>query len=279
VPEGDTIHRAASTLSHALVGRSVTAFETEYAQLARVADDQPIVGRTIEAIVAQGKHLLMRFSGALTLRTHMRMSGSWHIYRPGEKWQRPAREKRILIATDAYVAVAFSVPVAEFLDDRALARAPSLARLGPDLLADDFDPKIARQRLRERPDQPVSEVPLDQSIAAGAGNVYRSEVLFLAGIAPDRLASSVSDADLEALFALTRKLMKANVTTGSIAGATGQIVTYTGLRRTTGRANERDRLWVYGRAGDPCRRCGTPIAYRKTGPDARGLYHCPRCQK
>jgi endonuclease-8 len=275
VPEGDTIHRAAATLAKALIGRTVTRFETGYAQLARADDQAPIAGRTVDEIWAEGKHLLMRFSGGLTLRTHMRMSGSWHIYKPGQRWQRPRTEMRVLIETDAYLAVAFLVPVAEFLDDRALERSPTLHRLGPDLLGETFDPAEARARLRARPDQPMSEVPLDQSIAAGAGNVYRSESLFLSKLDPARMASAVSDADIEALFTLLRKLMRANVA----PGASGQIVTYTGLRRTTGRSDPGERLWVYGRGNKPCRRCGTPIAYRKVGPDARGLYFCPKCQR
>lgn len=293
MPEGDTIYRAAATLARALVGRTVTRFETEYAQLARVDDNAPIAGRTIEAVWSEGKHLLMRFSGGHSLRTHMRMNGSWHIYRPGDAWQRPRRDLRILIETGpappdpatgvtpdpkGFVAVAFSVPVAELLDDRALARSPALRRLGPDLLAETFDPARARERARAGPDRPVSEIPLDQSVAAGAGNVYRSEVLFLCRLSPARPTSSVSDAALEALFALTRKLMLANVSASGAAGGP-QIVTYTGLRRTTGRADPAERLWVYGRAGRPCRRCGTPIAYQKVGPDARGLYFCPSCQQ
>ena len=170
MPEGDTIHRAAATLAKALTGRTVTRFETGYAQLARADDQAAIAGRTVEAVWAEGKHLLMRFSGGLTLRTHMRMSGSWHIYKPGQRWQRPRRDLRVLIETDAYLAVAFLVPVAEFLDDHALARSPALQRLGPDLLGETFDPAEARRRLRARPDLPLSEVPLDQSLAAGAGD-------------------------------------------------------------------------------------------------------------
>jgi endonuclease-8 len=290
MPEGDTIFRAAAALNRALAGRTVTRFETAYAQLANADDRAPIAGRIVEKAWARGKHLLITFSGGRVLRTHMRMSGSWHIYRPGERWQRPRREMRILIETgprsapaaggdgpDAagFVAVAFSVPVAEFLDSAAIARAPVLRRLGPDLLGQSFDPAAARRRLRERSDQPMSEVLLDQTIAAGAGNVYRSEVLFLAGIDPKRLASTVPDQELDALFARARKLLLANAATG----ASGQIVTYTGLRRTTRRSDPGERLWVYGRAGKPCRRCGAPIAYQKTGPDARGLYFCPLCQR
>jgi endonuclease-8 len=285
VPEGDTIYRAAAALKRALVGRTVTRFETAYAQLARVDDQISFAGQTIEEVWSQGKHLLMRFSGGQTLRTHMRMNGSWHIYRPGDRWQRPRADLRILIETgpappDAVgiVAVAFSVPVAELLDDRALLRAPALRRLGPDLLGDAFDPARARERVRQGADRPIGEIPLDQSVAAGAGNVYRSEVLFLSSLDPARLTRTVNDAELEAMFALTRKLMQANVaSSGTAAG--GGIVTYTGLRRTTGRGDPGARLWVYGRSGRPCRRCGTPIEYRKVGPDARGLFYCPRCQR
>ena len=115
MPEGDTIFRAARTLHRALAGHVVTRFETAYAQLARVHDDTPITGRTIEGVESRGKHLLMRFSGDLVLRTHMRMNGSWHIYRPGERWQRPAAAMRIVVGTDAFVAVGFNVPDAEFV--------------------------------------------------------------------------------------------------------------------------------------------------------------------
>ena len=279
MPEGDSIFRAAANLDRALKGRTVTRFETGYAQLARVDDQSPISGRTVEGVAAQGKHLLMRFSGGLTLRTHMRMNGSWHIYRPGQRWQRPREDLRVLIETEAFVAVGFSIPVAEFLDDRALVRSPALQRLGPDLLGASFDAAEAVARLRAR-DQPMSEVLLDQSIAAGAGNVFRSEVLFLSGIDPARMASAVDDQKLQQMFLLARKLLKANIRNDASTATAdgGGIVTYSGLRRTSGRPEPGERNWVYSRRGKPCRKCGTPIEYRKTGSGARGLYWCPRCQ-
>jgi endonuclease-8 len=281
VPEGDTIFRAAANLGRALTGKTITRFETAYPHLARVDEDQPFAGQTVAAVWAEGKHLLMRFSGGQTLRTHMRMNGSWHIYKRGDRWQRPSRDMRILIETagePAYLAVAFNVPDAELLDERALVRSPTLGRLGPDLLAESFDVAEAVRRARAKPDQAAREILLDQSVAAGAGNVYRSEVLFLARMDPERPTHTLTDAELEGLFLLARKLMKANVGAGGVAGSTSGIVTYTGLRRTTGRSDPGERLWVYGRAGRPCRRCGTAIAYRKVGPDARGLYVCPHCQ-
>jgi endonuclease-8 len=256
MPEGDTIFRAAATLARALTGRTVTRFETGYAQLHRVDDDAPLRGRTIEGVQAVGKHLLMKFSGGLTLRTHMRMSGSWHIYRPGEKWFRPRRDMRIVIETDTFVAVAFLVPVAEFLDDRALPRNPTLKRLGPDLLGKTFDAAEALRRLRAQGNRPIGEALLDQSVVAGAGTIYRSETLFVARIDPHRPVSRLPDDQLRDLLAAAQRLLR--------AGAKGGMA-------------DRARF-VYRRRDKPCRTCGTPIRYEKMGLDARGLYWCPRCQ-
>src|SRR6185295_10309438 len=162
MPEGDTIFRAAQTLNRALAGKLVTRFESVFPALTRVAEDHPIVGRTIDSVRSQGKHLLMAFSGGLTLRTHMRMTGSWHIYRPGERWQRPVRDMRVLVATSDFVAVGFNVPVAEFLTDRALARHEQLRALGPDLLDAAFDAADAQARLRARPDEAIGDALLNQ---------------------------------------------------------------------------------------------------------------------
>jgi endonuclease-8 len=252
----------------------VTRFDTAYAHLGRVDVDRPIAGRTVEAVRAAGKHLLVCFSGGLTLRTHLRMNGSWHIYRPGERWQRPARDMRVLVETADFVAVGFNVPEAELLDDAALARHEGLRALGPDLLAEAFDEAEALRRLRARPDAEIANALLDQRAMAGLGNVYKSEILFLCGIDPTTTVGALSDDRLGKIVATAAKLIRANVGESKGAG----IVTYGGMRRTTGRANPADRLWVYGRGGDPCRRCRTPIAYRKQGPDARGTYYCPRCQ-
>ena len=134
MPEGDTVFRAAQTLHKFMAGRLVTRFESVYPALTRVAEDHPIVGRTIESVSARGKHLLMAFSGDLVLRTHLRMNGSWHIYPAGAKWQRPARDMRVLVATAEACAVGFNIPVAELLSSRDLARHAQLRALGPDLL-------------------------------------------------------------------------------------------------------------------------------------------------
>src|SRR5688572_5811681 len=134
MPEGDTVFRAARTLHAAMAGQKVTRFETALAPLARVDDEKTIAGRTIERVFAAGKHLIFDFSGGLHLRTHMRMNGSWHIYRASERWKRPRRDMRVVVGTDTYVAVGFNIPVAEFLDDRGMRRQEDLRRIGPDLL-------------------------------------------------------------------------------------------------------------------------------------------------
>jgi endonuclease VIII len=272
MPEGDSIFRAARTLDRALAGRIVTRFESVFPQLTRVDADAPLRGRTIERVTSQGKHLLIWFSGDLVLRTHMRMHGSWHIYRPGERWRRPGHDMRIVVGTEAFEAIAFTVPVAEFNTAAALQR--DLASVGPDPLGEGFDAGEALRRLRERGDMDVADALLDQRAIAGVGNVYKSEVLFAGAVNPFTWVADVPDAVLEKLIALVVKFMRANVVDGTGAG----IVTYTGFRRTTGRSDPSARLWVYGRGGKPCRRCGSPIQRAKQGPHARSTYWCPKCQ-
>ena len=272
MPEGDTIFRAAHTLNRALAGKVITVFESAFPALNRVADDDPIVGRTIVSVRSQGKHVLMAFAGGLTLRTHMRMNGSWHIYRPGEKWQRPARDIRVLVGTDDFVAVGFNVPVAEFLSDRDLARHRQLRALGPDLLDSSFDVDEARTRLRGQGDEAIGDALLNQRVVAGIGNVFKSEILFVAGIDPFRRVAALSDDELARAIDVARTLLRA-----SVLGPAQTLSTAIG-RRTTRSLDPDEKLWVYARGGKPCRRCGTPIASRKTGLDGRLTYWCPRCQ-
>jgi endonuclease-8 len=274
VPEGDTIFRAARTLHRALAGQVVTRFESVLPQLERVDYDTPLRGRTIESVEASGKWLLMRFSGDLTLLTHMLMSGSWHIYRPGEKWQRSRHDMRIVVETEKIVAVGFKIPIAEFHTEKSLARREGFNRLGPSVLAEAFDEQQAAERLRARPELELGVALLSQSVLAGLGNVFKSEVCFVCGINPFRLVGTLSNQEIKNLLTTSRKLMLANVT--STSG--DQIVTYTGFRRTTGRSDEFANLWVYRRRGEACRKCGTAIESRKQGADARTTFWCPRCQ-
>jgi endonuclease-8 len=281
MPEGDTIFRAARTLHRALAGSPVTRFESAFPALNRIDDDRPLAGRTIESVAARGKHLLVTFSGDLVLRTHMKMHGSWHIYRPGERWRRPARDMRIVIETARFVAVGFNVPVAEFLTGRELARHRQLGALGPDLLAPigstgQADPAFDRaevlRRIRTQGNTAIGEVLLNQRLVAGIGNVFKSEILFVAGIDPFTAASELSDGVLTRVIDESRKLLRANVLDASqtLSTAIG--------RRTTRSLDPSEKLWVYGRGGKPCRTCGTPIRSKKTGPEARVTYWCPRCQ-
>src|ERR1700755_3197076 len=170
MPEGDTVFRAAHTLHKYMAGRTVTRFESAYPALNRVADDQPIVGRTIEAVSARGKHLLIAFSGDLVLRTHLRMNGSWHIYPAGARWQRPARDMRVLVCTAEACAVGFNIPVAELLSTREADPPAQLRTLGPDLLAGGFDRDEVIRRMRARDRDPLADVLLNQRVLAGIGN-------------------------------------------------------------------------------------------------------------
>ncbi|HWR16601.1 MAG TPA: DNA-formamidopyrimidine glycosylase family protein [Terriglobales bacterium] len=275
MPEGDTIFRAARTLNKALAGKVVTRFETVLPHLERVHVDAPVTGRVVESVTSHGKWITMQFSGDLILLTHMLMSGSWHIYRPGERWHRRHDDMRIVIATESIEAIAFNVPIAEFHTTASLARRPGFNRLGQDVLAAEFDEQVASQQLRSAPDLEVGEALLRQSLLAGIGNVFKSEIAFACGVNPFRTVATLKPEEATWLVRTARKYLLANVSDTS----NDKIVTYTGFRRTTGRANEEERLWVYGRAGQPCRKCGTPVRRLKQGPDARVTFWCPSCQR
>lgn len=274
MPEGDTIFRTARTLQKVLAGHRATGFDTAYAHLARVNDDRPIAGRLIERCEAAGKHVLIVFEGDLVLRTHMRMNGSWHVYRHGERWWRGPQAMRVRVDTADWVAVAFDVPVAEFVTAKQLASTDPVATLGPDLLKADFDRDDAIRRVRAAGALPIAQALLDQRLVAGIGNVYKSETLFLAGIHPDVPSSAVPQEALERIMDIARGLLGDNVAPGTSAA----IQTYRSLRRTDRRSDPEDSLWVYSRSGKPCRKCGTAIQFKKLGLDARTTYWCPTCQ-
>jgi endonuclease VIII len=274
MPEGDSIFRAARTLHRALAGKQVTAFESVLPALNRIHEDKPVTGRTVDRVNAVGKHLLIHFSGDLVLRTHMRMNGSWHIYRIGERWQRPRRDMRIVLSTADFEAVAFTVPVAEFLTETALSKHAQLRKLGPDVLSDSFDAATVIENLRSRSTVKIADALLDQRVLAGLGNVYKSEVLFMCGVNPFAPVDDLSDLQLASIVETARRTLEINVSEGLEL-----MTTYGGIRRTTHRSAPSERLWVYGRARLSCRRCGTPINVRKQGVDARLTYWCPNCQQ
>ena len=274
MPEGDTIFRAARTLQRALAGETVTRFETVLPHLQGVHDDTPVTGRTVEEVSASGKWMTMRFSGDLILLTHMLMSGSWHIYRRGERWHRPRHDMRIVLATAQFEAVAFKVPVAEFHTATSLSRHPGFSQLGPDVLSAAFDDQQAISNLRAQPEMEIAEALLCQQVMAGLGNVYKSEVCFACRVNPFRKVVTLTEEEVKCLIATARAFLHANVSDTSGA----RIVTYTGFRRTTRWADPGKSLWIYGRRGQPCRRCATPIQSRKQGRNARVTFWCPNCQ-
>jgi len=269
VPEGDTLFRTAAGLRPYLVGRRVAAART--GGPGAVPQVSRIVGSEITAVEALGKNLLIRFDNGLEVRTHLKMNGSWHRYRPGERWRRPPARARLVIEVPGAVAVCFDAPVVELLEQRAEAIHPSIGRLGPDLLARDFDAAEALRRLRDpaRAALQIAEALVDQRALAGIGNVYRSEVLWLERIAPSTLVADLDDETLSRLVATARRLLLANAERGR------------GPERVTTGADRRafGPLYAYGRAGRPCRRCGTPIASTRHGRDLpRTTYWCPTCQ-
>ena len=278
MPEGDTIYRAARAMQKAIGGKTVTAFEANVATLASVADDKGIIGRTVEKVEARGKWCLVHLTGDVILLTHMLMSGSWHIYKTGEKWWMGRNRMRCAITCGDYQAVAFNVPVAEFHTARSLERNSQVPKLGVDILSDDYSVEAGVRALKQRmvsdPTEEIAVALLNQRVLAGLGNVYKSEVAFAGGVNPFRQMRTLTDREMEVMADVSQRYMKANVMDGSGDG----IVTYSGNRRTTHSMDRSDRLWVYGRQGQECRRCGALVMMRKQGEQARSTYWCPGCQ-
>jgi endonuclease-8 len=261
VPEGDTIHKIADYLAPRLQGRAVRRL-----RMADAAGADRCTGRRIEAVFAHGKHLFMEFDNDLLLRSHLGMYGDWHRYRAGEAWRRPRWQASLELATDADVFVCFNAKEVE------LMRAPSVrerilgARLGPDLVHADVDPGHIVQRAREflAGETLLADVLLDQRVAAGIGNVYKSEVLFIEGRLPRTPLEAVGDAELARYFSTAADLLRRNLGGGP---------------RVTRFANDHaGRLWVYGRRDKPCLRCAGRITSARLGRDHRSTYWCRQCQ-
>ena len=263
MPEGDTIWRAAGRLHELLAGQLVTRFASTLPPVAAAARRYRVAGTRIAAVEARGKHLMVRFATEppLALHTHMGMTGSWHLYRPGSRWRKPEHLARVVIETADAVAVCFTPPTVQWLRAGEEAALPVLAGLGPDVLAPDFDAGHARERLRERAEVSIAAALLDQRALAGIGNIYRNEALFLSAVDPFAAVSSLDDATLARVVDTARRLMRRNL------GAS--------VRTTAGAGG---RYWVYRRSGRPCRRCGTAIRMRRHGQPPRSVYWCPRCQ-
>ncbi len=269
--EGDTLARIAVGLRPHLAGRIVLAARARLPgpQVSRV------VGQRIEAVEAVGKNLLIRFDNGLELRTHLGLHGSWHRYRPGETWRRPASRAVLILEVPGAVAVCFDAPVVELFEARAEAVHHTLGDLGPDLLDPKFDAAEAHRRARApgRSDQAIGEVLLDQRAMAGIGNVYKSEVLFLEKVDPFAPMRSVDDETLDRTIETARRLLHDNARPGAPAGRTTTLDPRTGARLAP------SRLWVYDRAGRPCHRCGTLLRSGPQGAELpRTTYWCTSCQ-
>jgi endonuclease VIII len=252
VPEGDTVYLAAQRLNSALRGQTITGSDFRVPRYATV----DLSGRVIREVRPAGKHLFFDL-GDVTLHTHFKMQGSWHLYKSGERWRRPAHQARVVLRTRSWAAVGFDLPVIELVTDPQAV----VAHLGPDLLAENFDLDEAMWRMSLDPDRPVGDCLLDQTVVAGLGNVYKSEVAFLAGVHPHTPVKRVTD--VARVLQLARRTIRANRTTGS------QI--------TTGDRRRGRQHWVYGRGGSPCLRCGTPVEMDRDGTE-RVTYWCPSCQ-
>jgi len=269
VPEGDTLFRTAAGLRPYLIGRSVTAARAQGP--GPTPQVQRVVGQRIDAVDAHGKNLLIRFDGGLEIRTHLRMNGSWHRYRPGERWRRPPARARLVLEVEGSVAVCFDAPVVELFEQRTEHLHPSLSRLGPDLAKPDFDPTevLSRMRHPSRPDREIGVALLDQGVMAGVGNVYKNEILWIERCSPFTPVADLDDATIDRLIATARRLMLVNID----ARRGPERVTTRGDHGAPG------ALYAYGRAGRRCRRCGTSIAVTRQGTDLpRSTYWCPTCQ-
>ncbi|HUG32166.1 MAG TPA: DNA-formamidopyrimidine glycosylase family protein [Acidimicrobiia bacterium] len=257
MPEGDSVAGHARRLRPVLVGRRIESVNGT-APPVRV-NSRRILDATVNSIRTVGKHLIFDLSTGYSIRVHLGLSGRWVISASGKS---PHGSARLALATSSHHAACYGAPTIEV--DRTPAVDASVAGLGPDLLGDvefDVEEYLRRARLRGT-DRSVSRLLLDQEVIAGIGNVYKSELLFLEGIHPDTPVKALSDDALRSVATRARRLLAANV------GA--------GPRVTTGLRGAGRELWVYGRRGSPCRRCGTAI--ESSGGEDRVTYWCPACQ-
>ena len=261
MPEGDTIHKLARFLQPRLTGERL-----QHAKLRHV-HDAGLAGKRIDGVYARGKHLFIELDDGQLLRSHLGMYGSWHEYAPGESWRRPRRQASIEIATSDAVFVCFNAKEVEVMQAGDVRSRTLATRLGPDLLGAtvDVDAIVARVRDFLSPDTLLADVLLDQRVASGIGNVYKSEVLFIGRRDPRTPASAVEDTELAGLYVTARNLLSAHLGGGP--------------RRTRAENDAAGRLWVYRRTGQPCLQCDAVILSARLGITWRSTYWCPTCQQ
>ena len=251
MPEGDTIWRAAARMKPALEGKTLARFEAS-----RLVADGPIPGTPIDGVEARGKYLLVHFGDGTTLETHMKMTGSWHLYRTGERWRRSASSARAVIeTTEGWLAVCFNAPVVELMNRRT---GPD--HLGPDLTSPDPDLDEAVRRFEIAPiGTPIAVALLDQRICCGVGNVYKSEVLHSCELDPRVPVEAVPHGLRECLVQTAHRLLRANLGSGPRVTVPGGLA-------------------VYGKRGKACPRCGHGVERIVQGEHVRSTYWCPGCQ-
>jgi endonuclease VIII len=260
VPEGDTLHRAARALHRVLAGKRLVRVRSGVLGI----EPERLLGRNVERVQAEGKNLLVVLEGGLVVHTHLRMNGSWHLYRPGEAWKKPESQARLVLEVEDAVAVCFLAPTVRLVTHREGAEKPVLRDLGPDLLSPTFDERLALSRLRAAADLPLGEAIMRQDLVSGIGNIYKSETLFACRLDPFAPVGSFSEEDLLSVLRTARRFLRRNVE---------------GNRRSFRITGEGDRQWVYDRSGRPCYRCSTPIRMRRQGGMSRSTYFCASCQR
>ena len=261
MPEGDALFRFAAKLRAPLEGKVSRAARSHGpGPVPRV---EKIIGRTCTGVRSHGKNMLISFDNGLALRGHLRMYGTWHVYRPGEPWTRPEREARLVLEVDDAVIVNFSAPVIELIEERSLGYHTPVSNLGPDLLDDAFDIDEALLRLRHptREALTIGDAIMDQRAVAGAGNIWKHEALFHARMNPWRRVCELSDDEILELLGKAQALLRASVGKDNALELT-----------------RRPAMYVYERAGQPCRRCYTRLRAAPQGVDLRHTAWCPKCQ-
>ncbi len=261
MPEGDTLHRTAHTLNRVLGKQRLVRVRSSVPAIVRAE----LAGHVVEEVSALGKNLLIRFDDGRVLHTHLKMRGSWHVYRPGERFQRPEHEARVVLEIADALAVCFAAPTVRLLAANAVLHDEYLSGLGPDLIPDEFAQETAVNGLLALAQLPLGEALMTQTALAGIGNIYKSETLFLCRANPFAPVSSFDQTLLTAIVLKARELLRASVQSQSgVRTAT--------LGRTDG------QYWVYQRSGKPCHVCGSAVRMQRQGEQQRSTYFCAQCQ-